>query len=60
MKIQIEKSLVEVTPESETETKSLSALWDVLVDCVRFNKKLVPIGEFIPGTTKVARFNIEK
>jgi hypothetical protein len=60
MKITMEKSLVEVTPESDSETKSLSALWDVLVDCARFNKKLVPVGEFVPGVTKQARFTIEK
>jgi len=60
MKINIEKSLVEFTPDSEAEVKSLSALWDLLVDCAKFNKKLVPIGEFTPGKNKVARFNIEK
>jgi Zn finger protein HypA/HybF involved in hydrogenase expression len=30
-----------------------------MVDCVRFNKKLVPVGEFLPGKTDVARFAIE-
>ena len=60
MKIAIEKNLVEFTPENDTETKSLDALWKVVVDCVKFNKKLVPVGEFVPGKTNVARFAIEE
>lgn len=59
MKITIEKDLVELVPDGPEETKQLSALWDTVVDCVKLNKKLVPVGEFIPGTTKQARFAIE-
>ena len=60
MKIKVEKNLVELTPESEDETKSLSALWDVIVDCAKFNKKLVPIGEYVPSKENMAQFSIEE
>ncbi|MFH2007694.1 MAG: hypothetical protein ABI333_14000 [bacterium] len=59
MKINIDNTLVELVPEGPDEIKQLSALWDVVVDCVKFNKKLVPVGEFIPGETSQARFAIE-
>lgn len=59
MQINIEKNLVEFTPETGEETKKIEALWNILVDCVRFNKKLVPVGEFIPQKSKFARFAIE-
>ncbi len=60
MKIKIEKDLVEFFPEGDEEIKQLSALWDTIVDCVKFNKKLVPVGEFIPGSSEQARFAIEQ
>lgn len=59
MKIKIEKDLVEFSPESEDETASLEALWKLVVDCVRFNKKLVPVGEYIPQKQNLARFVVE-
>jgi hypothetical protein len=59
MKITRDKTLVELTPETEQEAKDLDALWKVIIDCVKTNKKLVPIGEYIPGQKEVARFNIE-
>ena len=59
MQINIEKNLVEFTPENADETKKIEALWRIMVDCARFNKKLVPVGEYIPGDNKFARFVIE-
>lgn len=59
MKINIDKSLVELTPESDEEQSQLTALWNVVVDCAKFNKKLVPVGEFVPSKEKTARFTIE-
>ncbi|MEE8400217.1 MAG: hypothetical protein V3S89_14485 [Desulfobacterales bacterium] len=61
MQINIEKNYVEFTPETSDETTKLEALWRVVVDCVRFNKKLVPIGEYFPRDEekKTARFAIE-
>ena len=59
MKITRDKTLLELTPESPTEAKQLDELWRVIIDCVKSNKKLVPVGEYIPGEKEVARFNIE-
>ena len=59
MKITRDKTLVELTPENPQEVKDLEALWRVVIDCVKSNKKLVPVGEYIPGEKEVARFNIE-
>ena len=60
MKITFEKNLVEFTPESDEETKALSGLWDTIVDCAKFNKKLVPIGEYVPAKENKAQFTIEE
>lgn len=59
MKINIEKSLVEFEPESDRETAMVEALWRLIVDCAKFNKKLVPVGEYIPQKKNLARFVIE-
>jgi len=59
MKIHIDKNLVEFTPENPDEKVKIEALWRVLVDCARFNKKMVPVGEYIPGQNDFARFAIE-
>jgi len=59
MKIKIEKDLVEFAPESEDETSMMETLWRFMVDCVRFNKKLVPVGEYIPQKNNLARFVVE-
>jgi len=60
MKITKEKNLVEFLPENDDETKSLTELWNVIVDCVKFNKKLVPVGEYVPAKENVARFTVEE
>jgi hypothetical protein len=59
MQINIEKNLVEFTPERPDEKARLEELWKLIVDCVRFNKKLVPIGEYVPSKNNMARFMIE-
>jgi hypothetical protein len=59
MQINIEKEYVEFTPENSEEKAKLETLWRMVVDCVRFNKKLVPIGEYIPSKNNMARFAIE-
>lgn len=59
MKISVEKNVVEFVPESDQETTQLETLWNTIVDCVKFNKKLVPIGEFVPQKSNTARFTIE-
>ena len=59
MKISVDKNLVELVPENDTETVQLELLWNTIVDCVKFNKKLVPVGEFVPQKSNLARFAIE-
>jgi hypothetical protein len=59
MKIQIDKNVVEFLPENEQETASLETLWRMVVDCARDNKRLNPIGEYIPMKQNLARFVIE-
>ncbi len=59
MKIDIQKNLVEFTPETSDEKTKLEALWKTIVDCVRFNKKLVPVGQYVAAADDFARFAIE-
>jgi hypothetical protein len=59
MRITLDKTLVELNPESPQEVKELDALWKVIIDCAKTSKKLVPIGEYLPGEKEIARFNIE-
>lgn len=59
MKININHNLVEFTPENDQEVKDLDSVWKIVVDCVRANQKLVPVGEYIPGKSDMARFAIE-
>jgi len=59
MKITIDKNLVSFIPENNSEIQNVNELWKVLVDCVKFNKKLVPVGEYVPGKTEIASFAIE-
>ena len=59
MKINIDKNLVEFTPENSEETAKLEALWRLMVDCVRFNRKMTPVGQYIPQDNNMARFHIE-
>jgi hypothetical protein len=60
MEIKIDKNLVTFTPVDDSETEQLQSLWNVIVDCVKFNKKLVPVGEFVPQKENIARFAIEE
>lgn len=62
MKIKMDGTLVELEPENGQEVKDLGVLWELLVDCASSNRKLVPVGEFVPGDpdrSKVARLNLE-
>jgi hypothetical protein len=59
MEIRIDKNIVEFTPDTDKETKELEALWRLIIDCARFSKKMVPIGEYIPSQKNMARFVIE-
>ncbi len=59
MKITINQNLVEFSPENDQEVQDMDAVWKIVVDCVKANQKLVPVGEFVPGKSDVARFAIE-
>ena len=59
MKIELEGTLLKMTPENNREKEELNQLWTIIIDCVKDNKKLVPVGQYIPGIKEVATFNIE-
>ena len=59
MKIEIEGTLLKMTPENNKEKDDLAKLWNMVVGCIRDNKKLVPVGQYTPGLKEVAMFNIE-
>ncbi len=59
MKIELEGTLLKMTPENEREKTELNQLWTLIIGCVDEVKKLVPVGEYIPGSKEVAVFNIE-
>ena len=59
MKIELEGSLIKFNPENEREAEELNQLWNIVIDCVKENRKLVPVGEYLKGIKEVATFNIE-
>ncbi len=59
MRIELDKTLVSMTPENDVEKEELNNLWRMLVHCMSSNNKLVPVGEYLPGIKEVAVFNIE-
>ena len=60
MRIELDGTLVRITPETEQEKKEMNGLWRILIDCVNKTRKLAPVGEYIPGIKEVAVFNIEE
>jgi hypothetical protein len=60
MKIELEGTLIRMTPENDREKTELNQLWSIIIGCVEEGKRLVPVGEYIPGMKEVATFNIEK
>ena len=59
MKLIVDKNVVEFTPETPQETADMETLWRIVVNCVAENKRMEPIGEYIPTKSNVARFIIE-
>ena len=59
MRIDLSKTLVDFTPETDNEKIMLEALWRMMVDCVRFNQKLVPVGEYTAAKDDKASFAVE-
>lgn len=60
MKIELDGTLLKMIPENDREKSELNQLWNIIIDCVNKNRKLVPVGEYIPGAKEVATFNIEQ
>ena len=60
MKIELEGTLVRMTPENDLEKKQINDLWRILIDCLNETRKLVPVGEYLPGIKEVAVFHIEE
>jgi len=66
MKIELDGTLLKMIPENDRENENdrekaeLNQLWSIIIDCVNKNRKLVPVGEYIPGSKEVATFNIEQ
>ncbi|HBG93017.1 MAG: hypothetical protein A3J81_07615 [Nitrospirae bacterium RIFOXYB2_FULL_43_5] len=59
MKIELEGTLIKMIPENDREKNELNQLWVILIDCVKENKKLVPVGQYLQGMKEIATFNIE-
>jgi hypothetical protein len=59
MKIELEGTLLKMTPENEREREELNQLWNIIIGCVNEGRKLVPVGQYLPGIKEVAVFNIE-
>ena len=59
MKIRIDKDIVEFMPEHEAEAVELEALWIKMGNCVGGTKQLEPMGVYVRGNDKSARFHIE-
>ena len=58
MKISMDKAIVEFIPENPIETSELEALWIKMGNCIGDDKKLSPIGVYMPTEKNVARFHI--
>jgi hypothetical protein len=59
MRMELEGTLLKMTPENEREKQELNQLWTIVIGCVSEGKRLVPVGEYLPGIKEVAVFNIE-
>jgi hypothetical protein len=59
MKINFDKNLVSLIPESAEEISGVDRLWRLLIDCVNETRKLTPVGEFVPAKNSTATFYIE-
>jgi hypothetical protein len=55
----MEGTLVKMIPETDQEKTEMNQLWMTLIDCAQFSRKLVPVGEYLPGMKEVAVFHIE-
>ena len=59
MRMELEGELIRMMPENDREREELNQLWTIIIGCVSEGKKLVPVGQYLPGIKEVATFNIE-
>lgn len=59
MKIEIEGQVVKLIPENPQESQELNKLWQILVTCVQEDKRIRPLGIYVPGSTPEAKFLME-
>jgi hypothetical protein len=59
MRIELEGELIRMSPENERERDELNQLWTIIIGCIDEGKKLVPVGEYLPGIKEVATFHLE-
>jgi len=59
MRIELEGTLLSMTPENDREKEELNQLWTIIIGCINEGKKLVPVGQYMPGIKEKATFNIE-
>ncbi len=59
MRIQIDKQIVKFVPENTQEEAELNKLWQYVVSCAEESFRLVPIGIYVPGSSKEAMFRVE-
>ncbi len=59
MRMELEGTLLKFTPENDREKEELNQLWTIVIGCASEGKKLVPVGQYLPGIKEVAVFNIE-
>jgi len=59
MKIRIDGAIIHLILETQEEVNSLDRLWKVIGMCESENRKLLPLGHFIPGVSESAQFYVE-
>jgi hypothetical protein len=59
MRMELEGELIKMMPENDREREELNQLWTIVIGCISEGKKLVPVGEYLPGIKEVATFHIE-
>ncbi|MCS7150585.1 MAG: hypothetical protein N2Z40_06765 [Caldimicrobium sp.] len=59
MRIEIEGAVVRLIPETERERMELNGLWELVAKCEEENRKLLPLGMYVPGSSAYAQFYVE-
>lgn len=59
MKIEIEGAIIKFIPETQREAEELDALWKLVARCDEENRKILPLGVYVPGSSPYAQFYVE-